>query len=89
MCERQAAWLSLDDADNDTMRLLVHVIAALRTIDASIGERVLNTLQSIQPTADSTLTVLINDIAATPHKFVLVLDDPHAQLSSIDAALRF
>ncbi|MCA9886428.1 MAG: AAA family ATPase, partial [Anaerolineae bacterium] len=90
VCERQAAWLSLDDADNDTLRLLVHVIAALRTIDASIGERVLNMLQSIQPTADSTLTVLINDIAATPHKFVLVLDDYHTLNSrSIDAAIAF
>lgn len=89
-CGRQAAWLSLDDADNDTMRLLVHVIAALRTIDASIGERVSNMLQSIQPTADSTLTVLINDIAATPHKFVLVLDDYHTLNSrSIDAAIAF
>lgn len=90
VCGRQAAWLSLDDADNDTLRLLVHVIAALRNIDASIGERVLNMLPSIQPTADSTLTVLINDIAATPHKFVLVLDDYHMLNSrSIDAAIAF
>ncbi|MBN8638053.1 MAG: helix-turn-helix transcriptional regulator [Anaerolineae bacterium] len=89
-CGRQAAWLSLDDADNDTMRLLLHVIAALRTIDASIGERMLNMLPSIQPTADSTLTVLINDLAATPHKFVLVLDDYHTLNSrSIDAAIAF
>jgi LuxR family maltose regulon positive regulatory protein len=90
LCGRQAAWLSLDDADNDPMRLLVHVIAALRTIDTAIGERVLNTLQSVQPTADSTLTVLINDIAAAPHQFVLVLDDYHLLSSrSIDAAIAF
>lgn len=90
VCGRQAAWLSLDDADNDAMRLLVHMIAALRTIDTSIGERVLNMLQSIQPTADSTLTVLISDIAETPHKFVLVLDDYHTLNSrSIDAAMAF
>lgn len=87
---RQGAWLSLDDADNDPMRLLMHVIAALHAIDTSIGERVLSTLQYSPPTADSTLTLLINDIAALSHKFILVLDDYHALNSPpIDAAITF
>jgi len=42
-CERlepkvRAAWLSLDEGDNDTARFLAYLIAALRTIEANIGK---------------------------------------------------
>jgi LuxR family transcriptional regulator, maltose regulon positive regulatory protein len=32
--DRQVAWLSLDDADNDPTRFLTYLVAALRTIGA-------------------------------------------------------
>ncbi|MEZ4660524.1 MAG: hypothetical protein R2911_23455 [Caldilineaceae bacterium] len=47
--ERPAAWLSLDEGDNDLTRFLSYLVAALRTIVADIGEGVLGVLQSPQP----------------------------------------
>src|SRR5713101_5051064 len=39
--ERPAAWLSLDEGDNDPARFLTYLVAALQTIAANIGEGVL------------------------------------------------
>jgi LuxR family maltose regulon positive regulatory protein len=47
-CERPAAWLSLDEGDNDPTRFLVYIVAALQTI-VDIGEGVMAVLQSPQP----------------------------------------
>src|SRR5947209_17376996 len=44
-CERPAAWLSLDQADNDLTRFLAYLVAALQTIAATTGEGVLRILQ--------------------------------------------
>ncbi|MGM0879660.1 MAG: LuxR C-terminal-related transcriptional regulator [Bacillota bacterium] len=78
-CERPVAWLSLDERDNDPARLLTYLVAALKTIAASIGEGVLAVLQSPQqplPT-ESILTILLNEITTIPDNFLLVLDDFH------------
>ena len=48
-CERPAAWLSLDEGDNDPTRFLTYLITALQTIAPNIGEGVLGVLQSPQP----------------------------------------
>src|SRR5262245_45600111 len=37
----RVAWLSLDDDDNDPVRFLTYLIAAVRTIDQAIGEAAL------------------------------------------------
>lgn len=77
-CERPAAWLSLDQGDNDAKRFLSHFVAALQTIEESFGRGSVNALQSPQPPSTETiLTMLLNDISAYPHPFVLVLDDYH------------
>src|SRR6266446_2279449 len=47
--ERPAAWLSLDDQDNDPTRFLTYLVGALQTIAAHIGEGVLSALHSPQP----------------------------------------
>src|SRR6478672_9513496 len=47
--ERPAAWLSLDEGDNDPIRFLAYLVAALQTIAANIGVAVLGMLQSPQP----------------------------------------
>jgi LuxR family maltose regulon positive regulatory protein len=85
------AWLSLDEEDNDPARFLAYLIAALRTIEASIGKGVLSALQSPQPPpADVVLTSLINEIAAFPNSVILVLDDHHTiESSPVDDALAF
>jgi LuxR family maltose regulon positive regulatory protein len=47
----------------------------LQVISAKMGEGALGMLQSLQPPpADSILTTLLNEIAAVPEDFVLVLD---------------
>lgn len=56
-----------------------------------IGETALGMLQSLQPSPiDSILTMLLNDLAAIPDDFVLVLDDYHAMdAKPVDDALIF
>src|SRR5687767_6307732 len=48
-CERPTAWLSLDEGDKDPARFLAYLVAALQTIDPTIGEGVLRVLQAPQP----------------------------------------
>ncbi len=74
----RAAWLSLDESDNDLTRFLVYVIAALQTIEADIAKGALSALQSPQPPpTEAILTILINEIAIIPDRIVLILDDYH------------
>ncbi|MBK8616409.1 MAG: hypothetical protein IPN96_04710 [Anaerolineales bacterium] len=92
-CERPTAWISLDEGDNDLIRFLTYIIAALQTIVPNIGEGVLGTLHALQvqpPSIESLLTTLINEIDAIPDDFTLVLDDYHMLDSkSVDQALNF
>ncbi len=87
----RVAWLSLDEGDSDPTRFLTYLIAALQTITPSIGKGVLGALQSPQPpSAESILTALLNEIAAIPDHFILVLDDYHViDAKPIDQALTF
>jgi LuxR family transcriptional regulator, maltose regulon positive regulatory protein len=90
-CERPSAWLSLDEGDNDPTRFLAYLIAALQTIAANIGKGVLGMLLSPQPPpTESILTALLNEIAAIPDNFVLILDDYHViDAKPIDHTLTF
>jgi LuxR family maltose regulon positive regulatory protein len=84
-CDRQVAWLSLDEGDSDPARFLTYLVAALRTIASNIGEGVLGALQTPQPPpAEVVLTALLNEITTIPDDFLLVLDDYHV----IDAKVR-
>jgi LuxR family maltose regulon positive regulatory protein len=74
---RPFAWLSLDVADNDPVRFLEGIIAALRTVVPGAGERALAHLGGPAPLADVVLPSLVNDLAAQPERLVLVLDDFH------------
>ncbi|MBN2005759.1 MAG: AAA family ATPase [Anaerolineae bacterium] len=93
----RVAWLSLDEGDSDLIRFLTYLVAALQTVVADIGSGVLAALQSPQPpSAESLLTTLLNEIAAVPDPFILVLDDYHVIESepvrapmSVDDALAF
>jgi len=79
--DRPAAWLSLDDGDNDPDRFLAYLLAALQGIDPAIGQTAQAMLQAPQaPPLEPLLTGLVNDIAGTPEPpepFILVLDDYH------------
>lgn len=84
-----AAWLSLDQDDNDPAHFWHYVIAALQTKDKSLGRAMQVALQAalqstlIQsagpqiPALKPLLTSLINDLAARSHSLILVLDDYH------------
>src|SRR5438876_2494750 len=71
-CERlepkvRVAWLSLDEGENDPIRFLTYLVAALQTIAANIGEGVLGMLQSSQPPPpEAILTALLNEITTLP-----------------------
>jgi LuxR family maltose regulon positive regulatory protein len=72
--ERPAAWVSLDEGDNDVVRFLAYFVTALQKIRAGIGETALAVLQSPHPPKiESLLTGLINEIAD-------FLDDPSPAL---------
>jgi LuxR family maltose regulon positive regulatory protein len=72
------AWLSLDEGDNDPVRFLTYLIAALQTLKAEIGERALALLHSIPPQPPrAILTTLLNDVGNIPTPFGLALDDYH------------
>src|SRR6266487_6932695 len=91
LCDRQVAWLSLDEGDSDPTRFLTYLVAALRTIAPTIGEGVLGVLQSPQPPpTESILTALLNEITTIPDNFVLILDDYHViDAKAVDHTLTF
>src|SRR5829696_232498 len=73
------AWVSLDEQDNDPIRLWRHIVEALRQVvpeaedfgaDALVGMSVAG-----QHLVGMTLPTLINEIAELPYQVVLVLDD--------------
>lgn len=89
-CERLLAWLSLDERDGDLTRFLQYLIAALQTLNPAIGIKAQAMLTSAQPPTESILTTLLNEIAAVPENFALVLDDYHVlDAPPIDEALTF
>ena len=91
VCDRPVAWLSLDEGDNDPTQFLIYLVAALQTIAANIGARVLGVLQAPQPPPIvSILIALLNEITTIPDHFVLVLDDYYVLDSKpVDEALSF
>src|SRR5215211_2734579 len=71
--DRQVAWLSLDEGDNDPKRFLSYLVAALRTIASEVGEGTLGVLRSPQPPPiELVMTALLNEISTIPHDLVLV-----------------
>jgi LuxR family maltose regulon positive regulatory protein len=85
------AWLSLEVSDNDAVRFIRYLVAALQTINQEVGRAVEPLLGSPQvPALESLVTLLINDFAAIPQSFVFVLDDYHAiHLPAIHQAVEF
>jgi LuxR family transcriptional regulator, maltose regulon positive regulatory protein len=75
--ERPFAWFSLDPRDNDPVRFLEGVIAALRTVEPRTGEQALVDLAGPATLTDVVLPSLVNDVAALSRRLVLVLDDYH------------
>ena len=76
--KRPIAWLSLDEGDNELVRFLGYLIAALQTVERDVGNAAMEMIQGPQPPPTTVLlTSLLNEITHIPDKFVLVLDDYH------------
>ena len=89
--ERPAAWVSLDQSDNDPAFFWAIFITALQTVQSGVGESALSLLHSPQPPPiESLLTTLINEINAIQNGFALILDDYHVIDSpSVHSAVTF
>jgi LuxR family maltose regulon positive regulatory protein len=74
---RPCAWLSLDRGDNDPVRFLDGLIAALRTVVPDAGAQARTHLGGPAGLTRVILPLLINDLVAHPKRLVLVLDDYH------------
>jgi LuxR family transcriptional regulator, maltose regulon positive regulatory protein len=74
----RVAWVSLDEGDNDPIRLWTYVVEALRTVEPSLGTAALPALRGASPDLQQTvLPGLINELSMTDGPLVLVLDDYH------------
>jgi LuxR family maltose regulon positive regulatory protein len=73
-----AAWLSLDEDDNDPARFMAHLIAALQTREPALGQDVLDALRALQPPpVESLYAALVNQLDGLAAPLGLVLDDYH------------
>ena len=77
--DRPAAWLSLDEGDNDSRTFFTYLVAAIQAIDPTLtsATSALLDTRSVVPT-HAILNALLNELAAATRPFVLVLDDIHA-----------
>jgi len=71
------AWLSLDDGDNDPVRFLAYLVAAIGQFRDGFGDSIQSMLTTAGPPPQTILTSLINEIATIPDSFIFVLDDYH------------
>jgi LuxR family transcriptional regulator, maltose regulon positive regulatory protein len=73
------AWVSIDEHDNDRIRLWRHIGEALRRVlpeEVDFGADVLVGMGAAgRKFVGTTLPMLINEISELPHRVVLVLDD--------------
>ena len=86
------AWLSLEPEDNEPVRFLSYLIAALQRLDPHVGTAVLPLLHAPRPAPpERVMALVINElIAGAARDFALVLDDYHViSAEAIHRALIF
>ncbi|MBN1401419.1 MAG: tetratricopeptide repeat protein [Anaerolineae bacterium] len=88
--ELPAAWLSLDEGDNDPARFAVYLAAALKRLAPDMAEPPSLSFQAPQSAAfEPILAHWVNRLAELPSDVVLVLDDYHLiQARPVHQALR-
>ncbi len=78
------AWLALDEDDNEVLRFLRYLIAALQSCQPPIGQNALGLLTLPQaPLPKAILTALLNELTAATPTLTLVLDDYHVITSPV------
>jgi LuxR family maltose regulon positive regulatory protein len=90
-CDRPVAWLLIDKDDNDPIRFITYLIAAIGRVKPGFGESLYPLFQTPKPERmESLLTVLINEITADFPPFVLIIDDFHLiESPEIHQALKY
>lgn len=86
----RSAWVSLDSADQDPVRLWTHIIVALHAVETRAGARSLAGLRS-RPNdiAGHALPILLEELSGDGPDLVLILDDYHlAENRGTDATIR-
>jgi ATP/maltotriose-dependent transcriptional regulator MalT len=71
------AWLSLDKNDDDKVRFMRHLLAALRKAGAPAGQRAAANLPGLPDSTTSLLELLAGELARLPQRLALFLDDLH------------
>jgi len=81
-CGLPVAWLTLDSGDDDPVRFVTYLIAALHSMDADHAQemhKLIDALASSQPfNAIYWMSVILEQLEVLPDKFVLILEDFHA-----------
>ena len=87
----RAAWLALDEDDNNPAHFLYYLVAALQTVEPGVGRAPISLLSNLRiPTPRELMTLLLNELADPPDPLLLVLDDYHViNNPDIDSALAF
>jgi len=88
-CPQPAAWLSLDQSENDPASFWRHLLAAIRRVWPDFGQDVLDLFQSPQPPALAEVAgLIVGEFAGMDGSLTLVLDDYHAiTIDSVHAGL--
>lgn len=74
--QRTITWLSLDESDNEPLRFLIYLIAALQKADKAIGTELMTLLEGNQlPPHETIMALLTEDLLASKIPLVCVLDD--------------
>jgi LuxR family maltose regulon positive regulatory protein len=69
-------WVSLDEGDNDPIRFLSYLVAAIETAGTDVSAEARTMLQlSAPPPLQTILAVLINELEKLTHSIYIVLDD--------------
>ena len=82
-CPYPSAWLSLEEEDRDPNRFLEYLVSSLEVISQTVGSGLAAMLRSSPPaSAETVLTLLVNQLSKIPGKLVLILDDYHLAAST-------
>jgi LuxR family transcriptional regulator, maltose regulon positive regulatory protein len=90
-CHRPCVWVSLDQGERDVHQFLAYLVAAVQTVDPSLGADASALLQTTPPaSAQAVLTALLNEVAEDLEAVLIVLDDYHLIAgAAVDEALAF
>lgn len=90
-CAYPSAWLQLDGEDRDPTRFLDYLVASVQASAPTVGNGIAALLHGApSASAETVLTMLLNQMASMAGKLVLVLDDYHlAASAAVNEALAF